>query len=122
MPKTLGEFEQLILMAILRLGDDAYGVTIRREIEERTGRDVSAGAVYTALGRLEKGGLVSSRIGEPTPERGGRRKKFYRLEPVGARALHGAYETLRQMAEGIEEDLEALPELPGMEPGPAEQR
>ena len=76
MAHTIGDFEQLILLALVRLGSDAYGVTIRREIEERTGRVISPGALYTALDRLEKRGFVSSRLGDPTPERGGKRKRL----------------------------------------------
>ncbi len=97
----LGEFEQVLLFALLRLGDDAYGVTVRRDIEERTGRAVSSGAVYTAMERLEARGLVSSVVGEPTPQRGGKRKKYYRLEQRGAQALARSYDALRQMAKGL---------------------
>lgn len=103
-----GEFEQLLLFALLRLGDDAYGVTIRREIERRTDRTVSIGAVYTALQRLEDRGLVRSHIGEPTPERGGRRKRFYALEPAGARALSASYRNLIEMSRGLEPELTRL--------------
>ncbi len=110
MPKPLGDFEKLILFALLRLGEEAYGAAIQREIAARTGRDVAIGAVYTALHRLQKHGFITARMGEPTPERGGRRKKFYSLEPVGARALDEAYEMLRRMAEGTNARLEALTE------------
>lgn len=101
MAARIGEFEQLLLLALLRLGDDAYGVTLRREIEERTGRVVSAGAVYTAMERLEARGLVSSEIGEPTPRRGGKAKKYYRIETKGAQAVAASYEALREMARGL---------------------
>ncbi|HZS46967.1 MAG TPA: helix-turn-helix transcriptional regulator [Blastocatellia bacterium] len=101
MSESLGEFEQLILFALLRLGDNAYGVTIRQEIENRTGRNISSGAVYTALDRMEGRGYVSSIMGEPTPERGGRRKKFYRLEAAGSRALSRSYDALQRMAKGL---------------------
>lgn len=101
MDTRLGEFEQLLLFALLRLGDDAYGVTLRRELETRTSRVVSAGAIYTAMERLEARGLVSSVIGEPTPQRGGKRKKYYRLEKAGARALARSYEALHEMARGV---------------------
>lgn len=104
----LGEFEQLLLFALLRLEDDAYGVTIRREIERRTNRSVAVGAVYTALQRLEDRGLVTSRVGEPTPERGGRRKRYYRLEPEGAKALAAAHENLREMSKGLAPKLARL--------------
>ena len=101
MSQTLGDFEQRILFALIRLGDDAYGVTIREEIETRTGRAISAGALYTALSRLEKRGLVASRLGEPTPERGGKRKRLYTVQPAGERAVARAYESLRLMASGM---------------------
>jgi DNA-binding PadR family transcriptional regulator len=100
MSRNLGEFEQLILFAVLRLGDEAYGVTVRREIEANTGREVSAGAVYTTLDRLETRGLVSSAFGEPSPERGGKRKKFYRLEQQGAQLLERSWAAVESMAEG----------------------
>ena len=89
------------MFALIHLGADAYGVTIRNEIEARTGRAVSAGALYTALDRLEKRGLVSSRLGDPTPERGGKRKRLYTVEPAGERALANVYESLRLMASGL---------------------
>ena len=100
-PHTLGEFEQLILFALIRLGADAYGVTIRTQIEARTGRAVSPGALYTALDRLEKRGLVASRLGDPTPQRGGKRKRLYTLQPAGERALARVYESMRLMANGV---------------------
>ena len=99
--RSLGDFEQLLLFAILRLGDNAYGVTIRQEIEQRGGRFVSAGAVYTALDRLEAKGLVSGRIGEATAARGGRRKKYYQLESAGAESLKQSYEEIQRMAAGL---------------------
>ena len=105
MAKTLGEFEQLILMALLHLGDDAYGVTIRRAINERTGRTVAIGAVYTTLARLLGHEYVSYRIGEPTSKRGGRRKKYYKIEPPGVDALKRAYGVLFRMASGLEGNL-----------------
>ena len=101
MAHTIGDFEQLILLALVRLGSDAYGVTIRREIEERTGRVISPGALYTALDRLEKRGFVSSHLGDPTPERGGKRKRLYTVRPAGERALARIYESVRQMASGL---------------------
>lgn len=101
MVHTLGDFEQRILFALIRLGANAYGVTIRDEIESRTGRAISAGALYTALARLEKRGLVASRLGEPTPERGGKRKRLYTVQPAGERAVARAYESLRHMASGM---------------------
>ena len=100
-PHTLGDFEQLILFALIRLGADAYGVTIRTQIEARTGRAVSPGALYTALDRLEKRGFVMSRLGEPTPQRGGKRKRLYTLQPKGEQALARVYESMRMMANGV---------------------
>jgi PadR family transcriptional regulator len=108
LPKALGEFEQLVLLAVLRLGADAYGVTIRRAIEEGTGRNVSAGAVYTTLMRLEGRGLVASRVGTTVPERTGQRRKYYEIEPLGATELYRAYSALSNMAAGL------LPRLAGL--------
>ncbi len=108
MPRTLGEFEQLILMALVRLGDDAHGAAIRAEIESRTGRAISPGALYTALDRLETRGCVSSCFGAPTPERGGKRKRLYALRPAGERELARVYESLRLMASGIATRLRTM--------------
>jgi DNA-binding PadR family transcriptional regulator len=108
MAVALGEFEQLILLALLRLGPDAYGAAVRREIEEHAGREVSISAVYTTLDRLERKGLVRSRIGAPTPERGGRRRRHFELLPVGARSLRDAYRALTGMTAGIERRLKTL--------------
>jgi DNA-binding PadR family transcriptional regulator len=103
---TLGDFEQLILLGVLRLDDRAYGAAIRQEIHERSGRDVSINAVYTTLDRLEGKGLLRSWIGEPTPQRGGRRRKFYALCPAGVQALRQAYRAFTSMAAGLESRLE----------------
>jgi PadR family transcriptional regulator PadR len=108
MPLTLGEFEQLVLLALVHLGPDAYGASVRREIEQRAGREVSISAVYTTLERLEQKGCVRSRIGEPTAERGGRRRRHFELLPPGARALRDAYKALAGMAAGIERRLKTL--------------
>jgi DNA-binding PadR family transcriptional regulator len=108
MTPALGEFEQLVLIAIVRLGADAYGATIRREIESRTERRLSISAVYTTLERLETKGCVRSWIGEPTPERGGRRRKHFALQPLGARALKTAYRAFSGMTAGLERQLKAL--------------
>jgi DNA-binding PadR family transcriptional regulator len=97
----LGVFEQLILMALVHLKDQAYGVTVRREVEERTGRSVSMGAVYATLDRLEKKGYVSSFQGEPTPERGGRAKRFFRIERPGSLALRQSLQTVKDMSRGL---------------------
>jgi len=83
----LGRFEHFLLLAVLRLGDDAYGMTIRRELADHTGRDIAVGAIYTALARLERRGLVQSWLGEPTPERGGKAKRYYRVLTAGKKAL-----------------------------------
>jgi DNA-binding PadR family transcriptional regulator len=104
----LGEFEQIVLLALLRLGDAAYGATIHAEAQARTGREISISAVYTTLDRLEEKGLVGSRIGEPSPRRGGRRKKHYTLEPAGADALSRSYRVFRELTRGLERQLERL--------------
>jgi len=103
MPKgeSLGEFEHLTLLAVLRLGADAYGMRVRREIAERTGRDIAIGAVYATLDRLEAKGLVKSAIGEPTAERGGRAKRSFRLTGAGIEAVNRAQQNLLSMLEGI---------------------
>ena len=107
MPRALGEFEQLILLALLDVSaDDAYGVPLRESIERRTARRVTMGALYTALDRLQSRGLVSSRLGAPTPERGGRPKRFYRLEPEGARALAESIRVLSEMSKGLMQRLD----------------
>jgi DNA-binding PadR family transcriptional regulator len=97
----LGEFEQLILAALIRLGNDAYGVTIHDELVERAGRDVSFGAIYATLDRLEQKGFVSSRRGDPTPERGGRAKRFFRIEAPGLRALEQSWQMSDRMRAGL---------------------
>src|SRR5262245_9855272 len=98
----LGEFEQMVLLAVLRLGDDAYAVTIRQEIEDRTGRAVSRGAIYITLDRLEKKGYLVSRLADATAERGGRSKRYYEVQPVGAVALRESWSAIRKMWEGLE--------------------
>lgn len=107
--RSLGELERLIMLAILALGDDAYGASIRREIESRTGRDVAVGAIYTALERLERRGAVRSSIGDPTPERGGRRRKHYVLEPSGATDLGRSLRAIDDMTHGMDALLASLP-------------
>ena len=108
MSGPIGDFEQRILIALLRLGEDAYGVTIRRDIEVRTGRTVSPGALYTALDRRVRRGMVSSRLGDPTPVRGGKRKRLYTVRPAGERALARVYESLRLMASGLDARLRTM--------------
>lgn len=105
----VGEFEQLILFAVYHLGDEAYGLAIRDFIEERTGRAVASGAIYTTLGRLEERGLVTSRTGEQTPGRG-RPRKHYAVQPAGARALVEAYEVMQAMSKGALRGLAQLAE------------
>jgi PadR family transcriptional regulator PadR len=90
---------------VLRLDDGAYTAAVRQELQERAGRDVSPGAIFTTLERLEDRGLVTSRYGDPTPERGGRRKRYYRLRPEGRRALASSLETLRRVAAGLDARL-----------------
>jgi len=97
----MGEFEQLVLLAILRVDNDAYGMEVRTEIEKRTGREVSYGAVYTALDRLESKGYVAHRLGEPTAERGGRARKYFRVLPAGLEALRNTRRALAVMWEGV---------------------
>jgi DNA-binding PadR family transcriptional regulator len=100
MTDWLGEFEQTVLFAVAQL-DDAYGAAVRQEIIKRTGRDVSSGAVYTTLARLERRGLVASRWGDPTPERGGKRKRHFRLRSAGRDALARSWRAARAMASGL---------------------
>lgn len=106
MGETLGGFEKLLLLAVLQLGDDAYGAAVFEELERRTGRSSSPGAVYVTLRRLEKRGLLSSRTGPATPVRGGRPKKLYRIRPEGLEALRAARREWDAMASGLEGVLE----------------
>ena len=106
----LGEFEQLILFSVLQLGDEAYGVAIRETIEERTGRRVSSGAIYTTLGRLEDRGLVTSHTESPQEGRTGRPRKYYALKREGAQALNASYATIQSMAGGLIPKLTELAE------------
>ncbi|MDE3165269.1 MAG: helix-turn-helix transcriptional regulator [Acidobacteriota bacterium] len=101
---SLGQFEQLVLAAILALRDEAYGVTIHGKVQELAApRAVSLGAVYVTLDRLEDKGLIASRLSDPTPERGGRARRYYRLEAVGEQALQESVETARRIWEAIAE-------------------
>ena len=102
----LGEFEQLLLFAVVELQGDAFGGCIRRAIEERTVRSVSPGALYTALDRLETRKLVSSTLGEPTAQRGGKRKRYYRIEPEGLELLRRSHDAMTRMAQGLKPKLE----------------
>ncbi len=105
MAAHLGEFEQLVLLALMHLGEDAYGVTVQQEIHRRTGRDPSFASVYTTLARLESKGLVRMRLGEPTPERGGRRKKHAAILPAGRRAIQASMRALEVMNRGLDTAL-----------------
>jgi DNA-binding PadR family transcriptional regulator len=97
----LGEFEHLVLLALVRLGDGTYGVPIREEIVERAGREVSFGAVYSTLRRLESKGWIETWMSEPTPVQGGRSRKRVRLTSVGLETLQRAQQRLSRMAEGL---------------------
>lgn len=107
-PPALGDFEQLVLLALVRLGEDAYGVSIHKEIVRRARRDVTVAAVYKTLERLEVKGLAVSTLGEPTAQRGGRRKKYFRIQPAGRRALSHALGSLRRMAYGLAAEFDPL--------------
>jgi PadR family transcriptional regulator PadR len=96
-----GAFEQAMLVAIMRLRDNAYGVPLRRELSERLGRDVSYGAIYTTLERMEQKGFVSSREGGATDQRGGRAKRYYKVEAPGRMALAAAHEATAKLWDGL---------------------
>ena len=104
-PPVLGEFEQIVMLALLRLGSEAYGAAVCAEIEKRSGRGVSVSAVHTTLDRLEQKGLVKSRVGEPTPQRGGTRKRHFEVAAVGMKALQASFRSIRSMADGLEDLL-----------------
>jgi DNA-binding PadR family transcriptional regulator len=108
MPKrsNLGDFELMVMLALLRLGDDAYGVPISREIEQQSGREVALGSVYATLERLEGRGLVSSHLGKPTAERGGKAKRYFRVTSNGLRKAQETRRALMKLWRG-------LPELEG---------
>jgi PadR family transcriptional regulator, regulatory protein PadR len=105
---TIGEFEQLVLFAVLRLDQDASGVAIHDEIEARTGRDVSPGAIYTTLGRLEERGFVRSTVVAAASARVGRPRKHYVLRPAGAKALRDSYQSIQALAAGFLPKLSEL--------------
>jgi PadR family transcriptional regulator len=98
----LGEFEQMVLLAIAHLDGDAYGIPIVEEIERRTGRSVARAAVYVTLRRLEEKGFISSRMSDPTPERGGKGRRYVKLETEGARALREARRASERMWQGLD--------------------
>ncbi len=107
MPLHLGEFEQLVLLALLRLDREGYGVTVQAELARHGSRQVSLGTVYKTLLRLESKGLVAARVGEPTPERGGRRKKHYAVTAAGRHALTRSLSALRRLSRGLDPSWEA---------------
>ena len=102
MEASLGEFEQLILLALIRRKDEGYGVAVQEEIQKRTRRRIAFGTVYAALARLEAKGLAASRLGDPTPERGGRRKRYFTILPAGRRAVERTVQAMRRMTDGID--------------------
>jgi DNA-binding PadR family transcriptional regulator len=99
----LGEFELMILLAVVHLGDEAYGVPISRELEKHRGRDVSVGSVYAALERLASKGLVSSSLGDPTPERGGKAKRYFRVTKAGLGQMQATRRVLSKMWQRLPE-------------------
>jgi len=102
-----GEFEMLVMLAVLRLGEGAYGVTIREELEQETSRTLTLGTIYKTLGRLESKGYLRSHASEPTAERGGRRKKLYEVSAAGLRAVRRSLGDLRRLAHGVDLEVEA---------------
>jgi len=98
----IGEFEHMVLLAIMQLGDSAYGVAIMDELEERAGRSASRGATYMTLDRMETKGLIRSRMGEPTAERGGRAKRLFTVSPAGAEAVRRSQAAFRALSQGLE--------------------
>jgi DNA-binding PadR family transcriptional regulator len=103
----LGEFEQIVLLAILRLGDQAYAIPVRQEIEDRTGRSVARGALYTALERLEAKKCLRSRMSDPLPERGGRSRRYFSVTPAGLAAVRASRRSLLNLWQGLEGRLES---------------
>jgi DNA-binding PadR family transcriptional regulator len=104
-PAALGDFEQLVLLALVRLGPEAYGASVVSTIEQHGGREVSMSAVHTTLERLEAKGLLRSHVGDPTPQRGGKRKRHYAPTPAGLAALRASYRTWRGLVDGLEQVL-----------------
>ena len=101
-PIYLGEFEYAVLLAILHLDEGAYAVPIRELIEQRTGRPVARGGLYTGLDRLESKGCLKSRMGDPSEERGGKARRYYAVTPAGMKAIRATHEALRSMTRGLE--------------------
>ena len=104
-PAPLGEFEQLVLLAVLRLGDRAYAIPVRQEIETCAGRSAARGAVYVTLERLEQKGLLDSRLADGSPQRGERARRYYRLTPAGLAAVRAARSALLRMWKGLAPEL-----------------
>jgi PadR family transcriptional regulator PadR len=102
---SLGEFEQFVLLALLRLGEGAYGMLVRREIEQRTGREISIGAVYATLDRLEEKGFVESKAADATPERAGRGRRIFELTDSGLKTLQRAQRAMQSLVDGLESEL-----------------
>jgi len=100
-PNAISNFELMVLLALIRLGDEAYGVPISLEIEKHSGHDVALGSVYAALERLQGRGFVSSSVGEPTPERGGRAKKYFRITGKGMKVVQETQRTLMRLWKGL---------------------
>ena len=114
MAETLGTFEQAVMLAIVRLGDEAYGRAIYNEVQERMNREIAAGAVHATLNRLEKKRLLASRVEPGTPVRGGRARRFYRLQPQGVRSLNDAWSAVAFLWRGLKRPLkESLPSQRG---------
>jgi DNA-binding PadR family transcriptional regulator len=105
-PIYLGEFEYAVLLAVLHLDADAYAVPVRELIEERTGRPVARGALYTGLDRLEAKGCLKSKMGGATEERGGKPKRYYSVTPAGLKAIRATHEALSSLTRGLESILE----------------
>ena len=104
----LGEFEQMILLTVARLDDEAYGMAILDELQARTRAEAAVASVYAALDRRERRGFVTSKVGDPTPERGGRAKRFFKLVPAGALALYRSRNALDSLWEGLDLDGDGL--------------
>ena len=104
----IGEFEQVVLLSLLRLGNGTWGAAIRRDIQDRIGRELPVSVVYVTLQRMERKGFVKSYVGEPTKERGGRRRRHYLLDTLGEQALGRSFRAVKKMAEGLEARLMTL--------------
>ena len=108
MNPVLGELEQVVMLATLREGDDAYGVTIQAAIRKATGRDLTMGTIHKTLVRLEAKGMIESTMGASSPVRGGRAKRFYTVSPLGLKTLRAGINALRRLASGLAVGLEKV--------------